>query len=47
MHQPGAAAVLARTPSDDVVLVRQFRPPVRADLVEIPAGLLDVEGEDA
>jgi ADP-ribose pyrophosphatase len=30
-----------------VVLVRQFRPPVRQGLVEIPAGLLDVAGEDA
>ena len=27
--------------------MRQFRPPVREDLTEIPAGLLDVEGEDA
>ncbi|MEX0983476.1 MAG: NUDIX hydrolase [Actinomycetota bacterium] len=46
-HQPGAAALLAITPREDVVLVRQFRPPVRDDLVEIPAGLLDVDGEDA
>ena len=42
-----AAAVLALTPGGDVLLVRQFRPPVRQQLVEIPAGLLDVEGEDA
>jgi ADP-ribose pyrophosphatase len=42
----GAAAVLPLTPEDDVLLVRQFRPPVRDTLVEIPAGLLEVDGED-
>ena len=44
----GAAAVLpltARRPG--AVLVKQFRPAVRQVLTEIPAGLLDVEGEDA
>ncbi len=43
----GASGVLPVTPDGDVVLVRQFRPPVRRSLVEIPAGLLDVPGEDA
>lgn len=47
IRQMGAAAVLALTPGDDAVLVRQFRPPVRDVMLEIPAGLLDVEGEDA
>jgi ADP-ribose pyrophosphatase len=42
----GAVGVLPLTPDGDVLLVRQFRPPVRASLVEIPAGLLDVNGED-
>jgi len=42
-----AAAVVPVTPGGDVVLVRQFRPPVRTELTEIPAGLLDIEGEDA
>jgi ADP-ribose pyrophosphatase len=42
-----AAGVLAVTPEGDVLLVRQFRPPVRQHLTEIPAGLLDVDGEDA
>lgn len=42
-----AAAVLPITPDGDVLLVKQFRPPVRQELTEIPAGLLDVEGEDA
>jgi 8-oxo-dGTP pyrophosphatase MutT (NUDIX family) len=42
-----ATAVLPLTPGDDVVMVRQLRPPVRQTLTEIPAGLLDVAGEDA
>ena len=29
------------------MLVRQFRPAIRSTLTEIPAGLLDVDGEDA
>lgn len=40
-----AAAVLPLTPDDDVLLIRQFRPAVRKDVVEIPAGLLDEPGE--
>lgn len=47
VRRPGAAAVLPVTVTGDVLLVRQFRPPVRDALVEVPAGLLDVEGEDA
>jgi ADP-ribose pyrophosphatase len=45
--QPGAVAVLPITPDGDVLLVRQLRPAVRDVTVEIPAGLMDVEGEDA
>src|SRR4249920_1115621 len=45
MHD--AAAVLPLTPDDRVILVRQFRPAVRQVMTEIPAGLLDVDGEDA
>ncbi|HEX6398843.1 MAG TPA: NUDIX hydrolase [Actinomycetota bacterium] len=41
-----AVCVLPVTPSGDVVLVRQFRPPVRRHVLELPAGLLDVDGED-
>lgn len=47
LHQHDAAAILATTPDERVVLVRQFRPPVRDTILEVPAGLLDVEGEDA
>ncbi len=42
----GAAAVVAVDDEGRVVLVRQYRHPVRAVLWELPAGLLDVEGED-
>ncbi|HEY6567746.1 MAG TPA: NUDIX hydrolase [Actinomycetota bacterium] len=42
-----AAGVLAVLPDERVVLVKQFRPAVRQVLTEIPAGLLDIEGEDA
>ena len=47
VHHPGAAGVLPITPDGDIVLVRQFRPAIRSTLTEIPAGLLDVHGEDA
>src|SRR5262245_32212669 len=42
-----AVAVVPITPARDVILVRQFRVPIRQELLEVPAGLLDVEGEDA
>jgi ADP-ribose pyrophosphatase len=47
VRQLGAAAVLPVTPDGRAIFVRQFRPPVRDSLLEIPAGLLDVNGEDA
>lgn len=47
MHHPGACGVVALTGSGDVLLVRQMREAVREALLEIPAGILDKEGEDA
>jgi ADP-ribose diphosphatase len=47
VRHPGAAGVLPILPSGEVLLVRQFRPAIRDELSEIPAGILDVEGEDA
>jgi ADP-ribose pyrophosphatase len=44
---PGAVAVVALDDRDRVVLVRQYRHPVRSELVELPAGLLDAPGEPA
>jgi ADP-ribose pyrophosphatase len=43
----GAVAVLALDESDRVVLVQQYRHPVAAFEWELPAGLLDVDGEPA
>jgi 8-oxo-dGTP pyrophosphatase MutT (NUDIX family) len=46
MRHPGAVAVVALDDQDRVVLIRQYRHPVRERLWEIPAGLRDVPGED-
>jgi ADP-ribose pyrophosphatase len=45
VRHPGAAAIVALTEAGEVVLVRQLREAVRRRLLELPAGLLDVEGE--
>ena len=46
VRHPGAVAVVALTDDGEVVLVRQFRAPIGRSMLEIPAGKLDVEGED-
>ncbi|WP_255443584.1 NUDIX domain-containing protein [Tessaracoccus sp. MC1679] len=47
LTHPGAVAVVAwRQDSDDIAVLRQYRHPVRMELVEIPAGLLDLDGEE-
>ena len=46
IRHPGAVAILAMDEQERVLLLRQYRHPVRMDLWEIPAGLLDVDGED-
>ncbi|MER8038565.1 NUDIX domain-containing protein [Streptomyces hydrogenans] len=43
---PGSVAVLALDDRDRVLVLRQYRHPVRQKLWEIPAGLLDVPGEN-
>ncbi|MFE9111026.1 NUDIX domain-containing protein [Streptomyces collinus] len=43
---PGSVAVLALDADDRVLVLRQYRHPVRHKLWEIPAGLLDVPGEN-
>jgi len=47
VDHPGAVGVLAIDDADRVVLVNQYRHPVGRNLDELPAGLLDVEGEPA
>ncbi|WP_024288650.1 NUDIX hydrolase [Cellulomonas sp. KRMCY2] len=46
VRHPGAVAVIALDDEDRVLLLRQYRHPVRQELWEPPAGLLDVPGED-
>jgi ADP-ribose pyrophosphatase len=46
VNHPGAAAIVAFE-GEDVVLVRQLRESIRTHTLEIPAGVLDVEGESA
>ncbi|WP_128436934.1 NUDIX domain-containing protein [Streptomyces cyaneus] len=43
---PGSVAVLALDDEDRVLLIKQYRHPVRQKLWEIPAGLLDIPGEN-
>ncbi|WP_405886424.1 NUDIX hydrolase [Streptomyces longwoodensis] len=43
---PGSVAILALDDDDRVLLIKQYRHPVRQKLWEIPAGLLDVPGEN-
>ena len=42
---PGAVAVVPLI-GDDIILVKQYRPALGRELLEIPAGLRDIEGED-
>ncbi|WP_419993774.1 NUDIX domain-containing protein [Streptomyces boninensis] len=43
---PGSVAVLALDDEDRVLVLSQYRHPVRQKLWEIPAGLLDIPGEN-
>ena len=43
---PGAVMILAVDADEQVVVLRQYRHAVRTRLVELPAGILDVPGED-
>ena len=45
VQHPGAAAVVALDDDDRVLLIQQYRHPIRRRDWEIPAGLLDVDGE--
>jgi 8-oxo-dGDP phosphatase len=46
LSHPGAVAIIALDDQGRVALVRQYRHPVRYRLIEPPAGLLDIDGED-
>lgn len=45
MEHPGAVAIVAMNDDGEVLLLRQYRHPVRSYLWELPAGLLDVADE--
>lgn len=45
VDHPGAAAVVALDDEGRVLLIQQYRHPIRQRDWEIPAGLLDIEGE--
>jgi ADP-ribose pyrophosphatase len=45
VDHPGAAAVVALDDDDRVLLIQQYRHPIRHRDWEVPAGLLDVAGE--
>jgi 8-oxo-dGDP phosphatase len=45
VQHPGAVGVLVLDDADRVLLVHQYRHPVGMTLWELPAGLLDVDGE--
>jgi ADP-ribose pyrophosphatase len=47
VEHPGAVGVVALDESGRVMLIKQYRHPVEEALWELPAGLLDVEGEQA
>ncbi|SDD32333.1 ADP-ribose pyrophosphatase [Sanguibacter gelidistatuariae] len=47
IDHPGAVAVIVLDDADRVLLLKQYRHPVRRELWEPPAGLLDLPGESA
>ena len=46
IKHPGASAIIPLLPDNQIILVRQFRYPVGAVTLEVPAGKLDKVGED-
>jgi 8-oxo-dGTP pyrophosphatase MutT (NUDIX family) len=46
VHHPGWVGVVPLTEDGQVVLVRQYRPALDALLLELPAGVRDVPGEE-
>lgn len=44
---PGAVSVVPLLDDETVIMIRQYRAAVGGDLLEIPAGKRDIDGEDA
>lgn len=45
VQHPGAVGILVRNEDDEILLIQQYRHAIRLRDWEIPAGLLDVDGE--
>lgn len=46
LGHPGAVAIVAVDADERIVVIKQYRHPVRKRMWEIPAGLLDIVGEE-
>lgn len=46
VQHPDAVAAVPLDDDDRILLVRQYRPAIRSRSLELPAGILDVEGEE-
>ncbi len=46
VDHPGAVSIVALNERDEIMMIRQYRHAIRAMDWEIPAGLLDIPGED-
>ena len=46
LEHPGAVVIMAVDDEERVLCLRQYRHPARMRMFELPAGLLDVEGEE-
>lgn len=46
VQHPGASSIIPLLPDGNIILVKQFRYPINQVTLEIPAGKLDVKGED-
>jgi ADP-ribose pyrophosphatase len=46
VHHPGAVGVLPLHEDGTITLVRQYRAALELELLELPAGIRDVDGED-
>ena len=46
VEMPGAVAVAVLNGNNELLMLNQYRHPVRMNLWEVPAGLLDIDGED-
>lgn len=46
VRSPGAVAVVAVDDADHVILLHHYRPSVDRKVIEIPAGMRDIPGED-